>query len=93
MGGRCDGVDADPLSYLCALNCGEKNPLVAGAVTAGKIRYVKNKLIKKGAITADSAVRPEDAGFTSSNDRTLLSQMLAAKRVARTEDGRVWWKG
>jgi len=65
----------------------------AGAIIAGKMRYIKKKLVKKGAVAAESAVKPEEADLASSNDRILLSQMVKAKKVGKTEDGKVWWKG
>lgn len=66
---------------------------MVGAIKAGQIKRIENKLRRAGAISAKTAVMPEAAGITSEPESGLLNHLVKQGRVGRTEDGGVWWKG
>ena len=63
----------------------------AGIATARK--NVERKLRRKGAISPETAVDPEEAEITAKHESVWLNRLIEQGNVGRTDDGKVWWKG
>ena len=56
------------------------------------VGYVRNRLIKAGAISEETAKLPEEVGL--GKDRmALVNNLIKQGKIGRTLDGRIWWKG
>jgi len=63
----------------------------AGVATARK--NIERKLRRKGAISPETAVKPEEAEITAKHELVWLNRLVEQGKVRRTDDGKVWWKG
>jgi len=63
----------------------------AGVATARK--NIERKLRRKGAISLETAVKPEEAEITAKHELGWLNRLVEQGKVRRTDDGKVWWKG
>jgi len=54
---------------------------------------VESKLRKRGALSPETAVKPEQAGITGKLQSLWLKVLIDQSKVGRTEDDKVWWKG
>lgn len=59
---------------------------------AAAVGYVRNKLVKAGAVSEDTAKLPEEVGL-GKNRMALINNLIKQGKIGRTEDGRIWWKG
>lgn len=63
----------------------------AGVATARK--NIERKLRRKGAISPETAAKPEEAEITAKHELLWLNRLIEQGKAGRTEDGKVWWKG
>jgi hypothetical protein len=62
----------------------------AGVATARK--NIEKKLKRRGAISPETAVKPEEAEITAKHELGWLNRLTEQGKVGRTENGKVWWK-
>ncbi|MEM2912258.1 MAG: hypothetical protein QW146_07125 [Candidatus Bathyarchaeia archaeon] len=69
--------------------------VLGGAAAAGAAigvkKSIERKLRRKGALSEETAVMPEEAEITKRELR-WVTHLIEKGKVGKTEDGKIWWK-